>query len=44
MKKNIFKKACLSAFVIAFSLSAHSGGGGGDDGGSDQLPLPDSCN
>ena len=42
MKKNIFKKACLSAFVIAFSLSAHSGGGG-DNGGSDQLPLPDTC-
>lgn len=42
MKKNIFNKACLSAFVIAFSLSAHSGGGGGG-GGSNELPLPDSC-
>ena len=42
MKKNIFNKACLSAFVIAFSLSAHSGGGG-SGGGSNELPLPDSC-
>ena len=43
MKKNIFKKACLTASAIAFSLSAHSGGGGSDGGGSDGLPLPDTC-
>lgn len=43
MKKSIFKNACFSAFVITFSLSAHSGGGGGGDGGSNQLPLPDTC-
>lgn len=33
----------MSAFAIAFSLSAHSGGGGSDGGGSDGLPLPDTC-
>jgi triacylglycerol lipase len=43
MKKTIFKHACISAFAIAFSLSAHSGGGGSDGGGSDGLPLPDTC-
>lgn len=43
MKKKIFKHACISAFAIAFSLSAHSGGGGSDGGGSDGLPLPDTC-
>lgn len=43
MKKNLFKKACLTASAIAFSLSAHSGGGGSDGGGSDGLPLPDTC-
>ncbi|MGR6873565.1 poly(ethylene terephthalate) hydrolase family protein [Pseudomonas sp. HK3] len=42
MKKNILKKAYLSAFVIAFSLSAHSGGGNGG-GNNDELPLPDTC-
>ncbi|MFY0699659.1 MAG: hypothetical protein JXR04_02490 [Bermanella sp.] len=43
MKKTILKHACISAFAIAFSLSAHSGGGGSDGGGSDGLPLPDTC-
>ncbi len=43
MKKTILKHACMSAFAIAFSLSAHSGGGGSDGGGSDGLPLPDTC-
>ena len=43
MKKTILKHACISAFAIAFSLSAHSGGGGSDGDGSDGLPLPDTC-
>ncbi|MFT6262055.1 MAG: triacylglycerol lipase [Bermanella sp.] len=45
MKSNLLRNACLSAFVVLFSLSAHSGGGGGGGGGggNNGLPLPDSC-
>jgi dienelactone hydrolase len=42
MKNLSLNKAYLSAFVLMFSLSAHSGGGGGG-GSTDGLPLPDSC-